>query len=87
MLCNFVFLQKKNFSNVTMTTRLNEHDDPQEAILSRNVSKRQIDEGKQTRQTFHNHKSSQRGTVTLAFNIQPDRQNEKCANGKFSHTQ
>lgn len=66
-----------------MTTRLNEHDDPQEAILSRNVSKRPIDEGKQTRQTFHNHKSSLRGIVTLAFNIQPDRQNEKMCKWKI----
>lgn len=45
MLCNFVFLQKKtwfnvlhNFSNVTMTTRLNEHDDPQKNIGRRSDS-------------------------------------------------
>jgi len=56
-----------------------------EEILSRNVSKRPIGEGKQTRQTFHNRKSSLRGTVTLAFNIQPstDRQNEKMCKWKI----
>jgi len=32
----------------------------EEANLSRNVSKGPIDEKKQTRQTFHNHKSSLR---------------------------
>lgn len=71
---------------LSVTSKLNEHADPQEnngrGNNSFQKSKRQIDEGKQTCQAFHNHKPCLRGTVTFAFNIETSTniKNEKMEN-------